>query len=80
MWRESAALGNVYAATTLYERGQEPRNVVLVDLDEGFRMMTTVHGLAEETVPIGLRVRLEVRPAVDGAEPAVIGTPLEEHR
>ena len=41
------------------------RGVVLVDLDEGFRMMSRVDGVAPELVRIGLRVRV----AFDG-EPA----------
>ena len=55
-WRESAGLGTVYSATTIRPRGAEPRGVALVDLDEGFRMMSRV--LADE-VPIGMRVQVE---------------------
>jgi uncharacterized OB-fold protein len=45
----------------LHSRNRDPRNVVLVDLDEGFRMMSRVEGLPAGEVEIGARVRLEVR-------------------
>ena len=62
-WRESAGRGTVYATTALYSRDRAPRNVVLVDLDEGFRMMSRVEGVPAEEVEIGTRVRFEVRQA-----------------
>jgi uncharacterized OB-fold protein len=55
-WSVSAGRGAVYAATVVRRRGEEPSSVVLVDLDEGFRMMSRVEGLAPEDVRIGLRV------------------------
>ena len=59
-WRESAGRGTVYATTALHGRNRDPRNVVLVDLDEGFRMMGRVEGVPAEEVEIGTRVRFEV--------------------
>jgi hypothetical protein len=56
-WRVSAGLGTVYAATVMHRPEEEPESLVLVDLDEGFRMMSRVVGLAPEEVVIGLRVR-----------------------
>jgi uncharacterized OB-fold protein len=57
-WRESAGAGTVYAATTIRPRGGEPRGIALIDLDEGFRMMSRVEGVAPQAVRIGLRVRV----------------------
>jgi uncharacterized protein len=57
-WRISAGRGTVYATTVVRPRGGEPRNLALVDLDEGFRMMSRVAGLAPEEVAVGLRVRV----------------------
>lgn len=54
-WRESAGAGTVYATTTVHPRGGEPYDVSLVDLDEGFRMLTRVEA---EAVRIGMRVRV----------------------
>ncbi len=60
-WRESAGRGTVYATTAVHSRNRDPRNVVLVDLDEGFRMMSRVEGVPAGEVEIGARVRFEVR-------------------
>jgi uncharacterized OB-fold protein len=57
-WRVSAGHGTVYATTVVRPRGGEAYNLVLVDLDEGFRMMSAVIGVAPEEVAIGTRVRL----------------------
>jgi uncharacterized protein len=56
-WRVSAGAGEVYATTVVRPRGEEPYNVALVQLDEGFRMMSRVRGVAPEEVQIGDRVR-----------------------
>jgi uncharacterized OB-fold protein len=60
-WRESAGRGTIYATTAVHSRNHDPRNVVLVDLDEGFRMMSRVEGVPAEEVEVGTRVRFEVR-------------------
>jgi uncharacterized protein len=60
-WRESEGRGTVYATTAVHSRDRDLRNVVLVDLDEGFRMMSRVEGVPAEAVEIGARVRFEVR-------------------
>ena len=59
-WRESAGRGTVYATTAVYSRNRDPRNVVLVDLDEGFRMMTNIVGVKDpiEDISCGMRVKL----------------------
>ncbi|GAA5078424.1 hypothetical protein HNP84_009534 [Thermocatellispora tengchongensis] len=62
-WERSAGLGTVYSTSVLFPRGRDPYPVVLVDLDEGFRMMSTVTGTPAEEVAIGARVRAHVDPA-----------------
>jgi hypothetical protein len=57
-WAVSAGEGTVYAATVVRRRGEEPASLVLVELDEGFRMMSRVEGIAPEDVRIGRRVRV----------------------
>jgi uncharacterized OB-fold protein len=67
-WRDSAGLGTVHAATALHTRDGDPRSIVLVDLDEGFRMMSRVEGPPAADVRIGMRVRMRfTEPAEDGA-------------
>ena len=65
----------VYATTAVYRRNEEPYNVALVDLEEGFRMMSRVEGIPAEEVGIGLRVRFEVRGEEDG--PVAVFVPAE---
>lgn len=58
-WAVSAGLGVVYATCTVRPRDGEPYDVSLIDLDEGFRMMSRVVGVPAAEVAIGARVALE---------------------
>jgi uncharacterized OB-fold protein len=51
----SAGAGVVYSTTTVHAR-EGLRNVVIVDLDEGFRVMSEVAGMAPDDVRIGMAV------------------------
>lgn len=55
-WRVSEGRGTVYATTTVRRRGEDPHDISLVDLDEGFRMMSRIVGVAPEDVRVGMRV------------------------
>jgi hypothetical protein len=57
-WRVSAGRGAVYATTVVHRRDEPPANVALIDLDEGFRMMSRVEGVEPDEVLIGMRVRV----------------------
>ena len=59
VWRDSAGLGTVHATTALHARDVPPRNIALIELDEGFRMMSRVERLPGDAIPIGLRVRVQ---------------------
>jgi len=52
----SAGHGVVYSTTTVHAR-EGRRNVVLVDLDEGIRVMSEVVGIEPDDVRIGMGVR-----------------------
>ena len=52
----SAGVGVVYSTTTVHAR-EGSHNVALVDLDEGFRVMSEVVGIAPDDVQIGMGVR-----------------------
>jgi uncharacterized OB-fold protein len=67
-WRISEGLGTVYAVTVVHNKDAR-HEVVLVDLDEGFRMLSCIEGVPPETVRIGMRVKVRIKPA-DGAEEA----------
>lgn len=60
-WSESSGRGTVYATTAVYRRDEAPYNVALIDLDEGFRMMSRVEGIPAENVEVGMRVNLSIR-------------------
>jgi uncharacterized OB-fold protein len=68
-WATSAGRGTVHAATVVRRRGEPAESLVLVDLDEGFRMMSAVVGVAPEEVRVGQRVRLAWR---DGDPPVPV--------
>jgi uncharacterized OB-fold protein len=67
-WAESAGLGTVYAATTVRPRDGEPYNVSMIEIDEGFRLMSAVVDAEPGDVRIGARVSVVMRPlGADGA-------------
>jgi uncharacterized OB-fold protein len=70
-WRASSGRGTVYATTAVYRRDAEPYNVALVDLDEGFRMMSRVEGVPAAEVEIGARVTLRIN-REDGPVPVFV--------
>ena len=69
-WVAASGLATVYAITVNRTR-EGAYNVALVDLDEGPRMMTRIHGV--ETVPIGTRVRARI--IEENGAPLVVFTP-----
>lgn len=56
-WRISTGLGTVYSTTWIPVKDGQPYNVALIDMDEGFRLMSRVEDIDPKTVMIGLRVR-----------------------
>jgi uncharacterized protein len=68
-WRVSAGLGTVHAVTVIAPRGEPAYNVVLIDMDEGFRLMGRVEGMPADDVRIGLRVRAHVHTPESGDAP-----------
>jgi uncharacterized protein len=66
----------VYATTAVYRREGDPYNVVLVDLEEGFRMMSCIDGVPAERVEVGARVRLRVDR--EGDDPVPVFVPGDE--
>ena len=59
-WETSSGNGTVYATTAVYRRDADSYNVVLVDLEEGFRMMSRIEGVPAEEVEVGTRVALRI--------------------
>ena len=67
-WRISKGLGTVYATTVVTPQKGDPYNVALIDLDEGFRLMSRVEDIPPLDVRIGMRVKFRVH-AAEGDEP-----------
>jgi uncharacterized OB-fold protein len=72
-WRDASGLGEVYAVSVqhkpqmpmaAYQNG--PYAVVIVELPEGVRMMSTMTGCDPESVAVGQPVRVAWEPLSDG--------------
>lgn len=60
-WVEVQGNGTVYSVTVIYPKPPaRPYNVVLVELDEGPRMMSRVEGMDPEAVAIGQKVKARI--------------------
>jgi uncharacterized protein len=60
-WFEASGRGTVYAVTIVRKRDPEPDyNIVLVDLEEGPRLMSRVDGIAPGAVKIGMAVTAKI--------------------
>nr|WP_260395637.1 OB-fold domain-containing protein [Rhodococcus sp. KBW08] len=71
-WVPASGLGTVYSTTVVRSRAAM-RNIALIDLDEGPRMMSRVEEIEPEHVAIGMRVTAFI--IDDGGTPLVIFTP-----
>jgi uncharacterized OB-fold protein len=58
----------VHATTVVSPQKGDPYNVALIDMDEGFRLMSRVEDIPPLDVRIGMRVKFRVHPA-EGDEP-----------
>jgi uncharacterized protein len=73
-WVEASGGGTVYSVSVISPKPpSEPYNVVLVDLDEGPRMMSRIEGIAAQDVAIGLRVKARI--ASKNGDPIVVFDP-----
>ena len=77
-WRVSKGLGTVYSTTAVYAaKDQPPHNVALIDVDEGFRLMSRVEEIDPMQVKIGMRVKVRIHPGDDKQPPYPVFTPAE---
>ena len=74
-WRTSKGLGTAYATTVVYSKSEPPYNVALIDVDEGFRMMSRVEDVDPLQVRIGMRVKVKMLPGDDKQPPYPVFTP-----
>lgn len=74
-WIEALGTGTVYSVTVVAQKlPAAPYNVVLVDLDEGPRLMSRVDGVEADAVHIGMRVRARV--AEEDGTPILVFDPI----
>jgi len=61
-WVAPSGRGAVYSTTVVRRKAADggDTNIVLVDLDEGVRLMSRVAGIAPEQVKIGMPVRAHI--------------------
>lgn len=72
-WIEASGAGVVHSVTWIQRKPPEPAyNVVLVDLEEGARIMARVEGVTPQTLQIGMAVSARI---ADG--PVVVFDPAE---
>ena len=76
-WRVSKGLGTVHATTVVYAKDKQPWNVALIDIDEGFRMMSRVEDIDPIQVKIGMRVKVRMHPGDDKQPPYPVFTAVE---
>ena len=76
-WEISRGLGTVYSKTVIYSRDEQPYNVALIDIDEGYRMMSRVEGVDPEHIRIGMRVQVQMMTFDDGKKYPVF-SPMKE--
>jgi uncharacterized OB-fold protein len=76
-WRVSEGLGTVHATTVVHPQQGAAYNVCLVDVDEGFRMLSRVEDIEPTAVKIGLRVRFRVHVPEGDEDPYPVFTPAE---
>lgn len=76
-WRVSKGLGTVYATTVVHPQQGTPYNVALIDVDEGFRMMSRVEDITPRDVKIGMRVKFRAHPAEGDEPPYPVFAPAE---
>ena len=78
-WVKASGRASVYSATVVRQRPPATDyNVVLVDLEEGPRMMSRVDGLPAADVRIGMHV--EARIIQEGGSPLVVFVPTVTHQ
>lgn len=75
-WVKPSGLGTVHSVTIVARRVEKggPYNVVLVDLDEGVRLMSRVDGADLDEIKIGMRVQHDI--ARDSDKAILVFRPL----
>ena len=76
-WRVSGGYGTVHAVTVLHSK-EARHNVVLVDVDEGFRLLSRVEGIDPAAVAIGMRVKVRIHRPEGNEAPYPVFDPVSD--
>ncbi len=76
-WRVSKGLGTVYTTTAVHVRDKPSYNVALIDMDEGYRLMSRVEDIEATQVKIGTRVKVRMHPGDEKQAPYPVFTVAE---
>ena len=76
-WRIRKGLGSVHATTVVHPQLGQPYNVALIDVDEGFRMMSRVEDILPAQVRFGMGLKFRVHKAEGDEPPYPVFTPAE---
>lgn len=60
-WKTPVGTGTVYSFSVISGREGASHHVVLVDLDEGVRMMSRIENVSHDDLRIGMRVKARVQ-------------------
>lgn len=71
-WEAASGTGVIYSTTSVPQRDGPNYALCLVDLEEGFRMMSNVLGISADEVQIGDRVVGRVEAAADESPARVV--------
>jgi hypothetical protein len=74
-WRISKGLGTVYTTTVAHYKGEPPLNIAMIDMDEGYRLMSRVEDIDPMQVKIGMRVKFRANPGDEKTLPFPVFTP-----
>jgi uncharacterized OB-fold protein len=75
-WRVSKGLGTVYTTTVVHGKDNAKWNVAMIDIDEGFRLMSRVEDIDPMEVKIGMRVKFRAHPGDEKQPPYPVFVPL----
>lgn len=76
-WRVSRGLGTVHATTVVHPREGAPYNVAMIELEEGFRMMSRVDEIDPADVRIGLKVAVRFVTVENEPAPIPVFVPVK---
>jgi len=74
-WRISKGRGTVYSTTVVHPAEGAAFNVALIDVDEGFRLMSRVEDIDPMAVKIGMKVKFRVHKPGGEEDPIPVFTP-----